>query len=127
MPAVTLSRSTVHRSQNCGVRIAWSTCTSPPAATVRRGTLTPAPVGVQPGAGSRTVKTPNSMNAKYATPITTNVSATPRLVALRKRSINPTASGDPIIAPPPNPMIARPVAIPGRSGNHLISVDTGEM
>ena len=30
-------------------------------------------------------------------------------------------------APPPNPMIAIPVASPGRSGNHLISVETGEM
>ena len=30
-------------------------------------------------------------------------------------------------APPPKPMIAMPVASPGRSGNHLISVDTGEM
>ena len=30
-------------------------------------------------------------------------------------------------APPPKPMIARPVAMPGRSGNHLISVETGEM
>jgi hypothetical protein len=37
------------------------------------------------------------------------------------------ASGVPIIAPPPNPMIARPVAMPRRSGNHLMSVDTGEM
>ena len=30
-------------------------------------------------------------------------------------------------APPPKPMIAMPVAIPGRSGNHMISVLTGEM
>ena len=30
-------------------------------------------------------------------------------------------------APPPKPMMARPVARPGRSGNHLMSVDTGEM
>ena len=35
--------------------------------------------------------------------------------------------GDAINAPPPKPMIAIPVAMPGRSGNHLISVDTGEM
>jgi hypothetical protein len=35
--------------------------------------------------------------------------------------------GDAISAPPPKPMIARPVAIPGLSGNHLISVETGEM
>ena len=31
-----------------------------------------------------------------------------------------------IIAPPPNPIIAIPVAIPLLSGNHLIKVDTGE-
>ncbi len=36
-------------------------------------------------------------------------------------------SGDAMSAPPPNPMIAIPVAIPGRSGNHLISVETGEI
>jgi hypothetical protein len=37
------------------------------------------------------------------------------------------ASGAPIMAPPPKPMIAMPVAMPRRSGNHLISVETGEM
>ena len=36
-------------------------------------------------------------------------------------------SGEAISAPPPKPMIAIPVASPGRSGNHLISVETGEM
>jgi len=41
--------------------------------------------------------------------------------------IRRTASGPPIIAPPPKPMIAIPVAMPGRSTNHLISVETGEM
>jgi hypothetical protein len=35
--------------------------------------------------------------------------------------------GEAISAPPPKPMMARPVAMPGRSGNHFISVDTGEM
>jgi len=43
------------------------------------------------------------------------------------RFISMTASGAPIMAPPPKPMMARPVAMPRRSGNHLISVDTGEM
>src|SRR6478609_8207297 len=37
------------------------------------------------------------------------------------------STGEATSAPPPNPMIARPVARPGRSGNHLISVETGEM
>ncbi len=36
-------------------------------------------------------------------------------------------NGEAISAPPPKPMIAMPVARPGRSGNHLISVETGEM
>src|SRR5215475_5520577 len=31
------------------------------------------------------------------------------------------------MAPPPNPMIAMPVAMPRRSGNHFTSVETGEM
>jgi hypothetical protein len=37
------------------------------------------------------------------------------------------ASGAPIMAPPPKPAIAKPVAMPLWSGNHLMSVDTGEM
>ena len=36
-------------------------------------------------------------------------------------------SGEAMSAPPPKPMIAMPVERPGRSGNHLINVDTGEM
>jgi hypothetical protein len=35
--------------------------------------------------------------------------------------------GEAISAPPPKPMIASPVAIPGLSGNHFINVETGEM
>ena len=66
------------------------------------------------------------MVAQFA-PLLIDVSTTPADVAVLKWSINATASGEPIIAPPPNPMIARPVAMPGRSGNHLMSVDTGEM
>ena len=41
--------------------------------------------------------------------------------------ISQTDSGEAMKAPPPKPMIAIPVAMPGRSGNHLISVETGEM
>ena len=41
--------------------------------------------------------------------------------------ISRLASGAPIIAPPPKPMIAMPVAMPRRSGNHLMRVETGEM
>ena len=36
-----------------------------------------------------------------------------------------TESGAAMKAPPPKPMIAIPVAIPGWSGNHLIRVETG--
>ena len=54
-------------------------------------------------------------------------SATPTEASVRKRAMSAIARGEPIIAPPPNPMIASPVAMPGRSGNHLMSVETGEM
>ena len=48
-------------------------------------------------------------------------------VAVLKWFIKINDSGEAINAPPPKPMIAMPVAMPGRSGNHLIKVDTGEM
>ena len=56
-----------------------------------------------------------------------NVSTTPTLVGVANDFISAAARGEPIIAPPPKPMMAMPVAMPRRSGNHLISVDTGEM
>ena len=59
--------------------------------------------------------------------MTINVSATPTWVGVENRLISHTESGEAIKAPPPNPMIAMPVAIPGRSGNQRINVDTGEM
>ena len=61
------------------------------------------------------------------TPMVTNVSSTPLEVAVLKCSISNSDNGAAISAPPPKPMIAMPVAMPGRSGNHLIKVDTGEM
>ena len=57
----------------------------------------------------------------------TNVALTPTSVGVASAAISSAASGDPIIAPPPKPMIAMPVAMPRRSGNHLMSVLTGEM
>ena len=60
-------------------------------------------------------------------PRTTKVSATPICVGVEKTLISKTESGAAIMAAPPKPMIAMPVAIPGLSGNHLIKVDTGEM
>ena len=75
----------------------------------------------------RTIADPTSMKNKYTTPITTKVCATPTCLSLEKCCISQTESGEAMKAPPPKPMMAMPVAMPGRSGNHLISVDTGEM
>ena len=55
------------------------------------------------------------------------VSATPTWVGVVNLPISQTDSGEAMKAPPPKPMMAMPVAMPGRSGNHLISVETGEM
>ena len=55
------------------------------------------------------------------------VSATPTWVGVENCRISHTDSGEAMKAPPPKPMIAMPVAMPGRSGNHLIKVETGEM
>ena len=59
--------------------------------------------------------------------MTTKVSHTPTEVGVREVVHQQLASGAPIMAPPPKPMMAMPVAMPRRSGNHLISVETGEM
>lgn len=48
-------------------------------------------------------------------------------VSLPKDSSIWADQGEAISAPPPKPMMAMPVAMPGRSGNHLMSVETGEM
>ena len=55
------------------------------------------------------------------------VSVTPTWVGVAKCSMSQTESGEAISAPPPKPMMAMPVAMPGRSGNQVISVFTGEM
>lgn len=60
-------------------------------------------------------------------PMQRKVSATPMEFMERNASISITDNGDAIIAPPPKPIMAMPVAIPGRSGNHLIKVDTGDI
>ena len=63
--------------------------------------------------------------------MTRNVSAMPVTSGLSPVAPNAVSSwlvsGEAISAPPPKPMIAMPVESPGRSGNHLISVETGEM
>ena len=59
--------------------------------------------------------------------MTMKVCQTPTDVADLKVFISRSASGEPIMAPPPKPMIAMPVAMPRRSGNHFTRVETGEM
>ena len=54
-------------------------------------------------------------------------SATPTWVGEENLCISQTDSGEAMKAPPPKPMMAIPVDMPGRSGNHLIRVETGEM
>ncbi len=71
--------------------------------------------------------TPNIISEKYRMPIIKKVCATPVELEELNKSINDTDKGEAIMAPPPNPIIAIPVAIPGLSGNHLIRVDTGEI
>jgi len=61
------------------------------------------------------------------TAIVTKVCQTPTEVADRNWFIRMSASGEPIMALPPKPMMAMPVAMPRRSGNHLTRVETGEM
>ena len=61
------------------------------------------------------------------TPMVTKVSITPFETVVAKCFIKMTERGAAMSAPPPNPMMAMPVAMPGRSGNHLMSVDTGDI
>ncbi len=67
------------------------------------------------------------MKTKYTQPSVMKALSTPTSVELANLLISQTDSGDAISAPPPKPMIAMPVAMPGRSGNHFINVETGEM
>ena len=64
-------------------------------------------------------------------PITRNVDPTPDAAAFAPLPPNAArswlVSGVAISAPPPKPMIAMPVASPGRSGNHFTKVETGAM
>ena len=66
------------------------------------------------------------MKTAYDSPCTRNASAIPELSVPNDSSIC-ADHGEAMSAPPPKPMIAMPVAMPGRSGNHLIRVETGEM
>src|SRR4051794_17830723 len=78
MPAVTFRQSTIHRSQNCGVRRALLAET---LAVVISGFSTTIfgsqPAGFHPGGGTRTTSTPNVMKTAYTMPWIRNASATP--------------------------------------------------
>ena len=128
MPAVTLQKSTVHSSQNCGVRIAFLAFTLPVVTSVRRSTAAGSkPSGRQPSGGTRMVNAPAIMMTRYRAPSTRNAPTMASCGWSANTSSSFEDSGEAISAPPPKPMIARPVASPGRSGNHLMSVETGEM
>src|SRR5690349_22034246 len=122
IPAVTLKHNTIHSNQNCGVLIAllaetWPTETIDPIV----GGAGVQPCGCQSGRGTRTNIHPSDMNTAYTTPCTRKVLAMPVGLVPNKPSIA-VDHGDAINAPPPNPMIANPVAMPGLSGNHFIKV-----
>src|SRR5271154_1404426 len=125
MPAVTFMHRMIHNSQNCGVRKAVFTSTLWVVTSECAFTGAVQPSGFHPGRGTRTVNTPNIMERKYNVPITRNVLHTPTSGAVRNEGIGLIESADEIIAPPLTPMIAMPVASPGRSGTHLTGVDTG--
>ena len=63
----------------------------------------------------------------YTTPMVAKAAITPVEVGDEYRSMSHLEKGLAMMAPPPKPMIARPVARPRRSGNHLMSVETGVM
>jgi hypothetical protein len=121
IPAVTFMQSTTHRHQNWGVRMALfaETCTPSSGAG-------PPSAAVFAGRGTRTSSTPSDMKTAYVSPCTRNACAIPVLSEPKDSSIC-ADHGEAISAPPPNPMMAMPVAMPGLSGNHLMSVETGEM
>ena len=85
------------------------------------------PSGCQPGGGTRTIAAPTIMKQRYIAPMTRKVSAMPIWPGVENRLISHTDSGEAMNAPPPKPMIAMPVAMPGRSGNQRIKVETGEI
>ncbi len=120
MPAVTFMHSTSHSSQNCGVRRAERAETWTPSSGAGR------PSARSLGRGTRTSSTPSSMKTAYVSPWTRKARAIPELSEPKDLSIC-ADQGEAMSAPPPKPMMAMPVAMPGRSGNHLISVETGEM
>jgi hypothetical protein len=67
------------------------------------------------------------MRRKYIAPRVTKVSGTPFEFVVLKWAMSDTERCAARRAPPAKPMMANPVAMPGRSGNHLIRVEIGEI
>ena len=84
------------------------------------------PCGRQPARRDAIAERAGHHEDEIEQPRTRKVCQTPTEVGVEKVH-QLVASGEPIMAPPPKPMIAMPVAMPRRSGNHLISVETGEI
>ena len=132
IPAETFMHSTNHNNQNCGVLCALLRCTWR-VAIILFVLLTDGfqPAGFQPVGGTRYPSEPKTINTAYTNAIATKVCQIPGCMtpftSVVNVAISLVANGEPIIAPPPKPMIAIPVAIPRRSGNHLIKVETGEI
>ena len=65
MPAVTFRHSTIHSSQNCGVaNRAVRGHVAPSSPCARATAPASSPPAANPARGTRTVNTPNIMNAK---------------------------------------------------------------
>src|ERR1700693_4359002 len=111
IPAVTLKHSTTQSSQNWGVLMALAADTL--AVVINDPVFCGSgfqPCGVQPGAGTRISSHPIDMNTAYVQPITRKVLEMPAVVLWPNASSRLFVHGEAISAPPPKPMIARPVA-----------------
>jgi hypothetical protein len=124
-----LQKSTIHNSQNWGVRIELVADTS---AVVCRASVSLSvggvqPSGCQPSAGSLTTKAPTIIQIRYTAPGVKKAGTIASTGLLAGTSNNMLEIGEAMSAPPRKPMIANPVDSPGRSRNYLIRVETGEM
>ena len=130
MPAVTLQNSTIHSSQNCGVRIAVAAVTSAVVCSSRGlGLRRRLPALGRPVVGGHAHREGAEHHHDEVADPQRQERGHDRVGRRAEPKVSSSVfdSGEAISAPPPKPMIARPVARPGRSGNHLISVETGEM
>ena len=128
MPAETFRQSTHQISQNCGVLIASLTMHLVPGDHLLASLTGGLTVRPPPGAGMQTIgkRRPHEKQIDR-TMADKGLGDADVGRCLEISIIRNTESGEAMKAAPPKPMIAMPVAMPGRSGNHLIRVDTGEM